>query len=63
MPLIDKDGDLEIVFSFYLNPISINYVFVVFRVSLLAINHLLTDSRFRFNAKSTVLKSSLANVR
>ena len=48
VPLMLTTGDSVMVFSFCLEPISINSVFVVLTMSLLAISHLLIFSKSSF---------------
>ena len=48
VPLMLTTGESVMVFSFCLEPISINSVFVVLTMSLLAISHLLIFSKSSF---------------
>ena len=51
VPLMLTTGESVMVFSFCLDPISINSVFVILSVSSLAISHLLTVSKSSFKQR------------
>ena len=51
VPLMLTTGESVIVFSFYLEPISINSVFVVLSMRLLTISHLLIFSKSSFKQR------------
>ena len=51
VPLMLTAGESVMVFSFCLEPISINSVFVILSVSLLAISHLLIFSKSLFKQR------------
>ena len=51
VPLMLTTGESVMVFSFCLEPIRINSVFVILRVSLLAISHLLIFSKSSFKQR------------
>ena len=52
VPLILTTGEFVMVYSFFLESIGINSVFVVLSVSLLAISHLLIVSKSSFKQRS-----------